>query len=170
VRQLNERFPDSIRVDNLAAVIFLSADKLPDAQRHVDAALLLDPSDIDARFNQAMLHRKRGELDQARKILKPLLEEQPSHTKSLLLLARIQYLEGEYDEAIEWSDKVYAYDSASATASVLQLEIYSQAGNWDKALQVAQRLVREDPQNVRYLVQLAEIAAKANESELRRIR
>jgi putative PEP-CTERM system TPR-repeat lipoprotein len=166
VQQLNERFPDSIRVDNLAAVIFLTADKLPDAQRHVEAALLLDPADIDARFNQAMWHRKRGELDQAQRILKPLLEDQPSNTKALLLLARILYLAGEYDEAIEWSDKVYAYDSTSATASVLQLEIYSQAGNWEMALQVAQRLVREDPQNARYLVQLAEIAVKAKEPEL----
>ena len=166
VLQLKERFADNIRVDNLASVIFLTAQKLPDAQRHIDAALLLDPADFDARFNQAMLHRKRGELEQARKILKPLLEDQPSNTKALLLLARIQYLEGEYDEAIEWSDKVYAYDSTSATASVLQLEIYSKAGNWDKALEVAQRLVREEPQNTRYLVQLAEIAVKADEPEL----
>jgi len=166
VEQLNERFPDNVRVDNLAAVIFLTADKLKDAQRYIDAALLQDPDNIDARFNQAMLYKKRGELDAARKVLKPLIEEQPSHTKALLLLARIQFTEGKYDEAIEWSDKVYAYDTTSPVASVLQLEIYSAAGNWPKAMEVAQRLVRENPQNTAFLVQLVEIATKANEPEL----
>lgn len=168
VQQLNERFTDNIRVDNLAAVIFLTSDKLKEAETYIAAALQQDPSDIDARFNQAMLHKKRGELEESRKILKPLLEDRPSHTKALLLLARIQFLEGQYEEAIEWSDKVYAYDSTSATASTLQLEIYSQAGDWEKALVVAQRMVREDPQNTGFLVQLADIAVKADETELAR--
>lgn len=166
VKQLNARFADNVRVDNLGAVIFLTADKLPDAQAYIDSALQLDSTNIDARFNQAMLLKKRGELEQARKILKPLIEEQPSHTKALLLLARIQFLEGSYDEAIEWSDKVFAYDMTSGTASELQLEIYSEWGNWGKALEVAQRLVRENPQNTDYLVQLADIATKAGEPEL----
>ncbi len=166
VQQLNARFPENIRVDNLAAVIFLTSDKLADAGPYIDSALRLDPANIEARFNRAMLLKKRGELDEARKVLKSLIEEQPSHTKALLLLARIQYLAGKSDEAIEWSDKVYAYDPTSGAANALQLEIFSGQGDWDRALDVAQRLVRENPQNTGYLVQLAEIAVKADEAEL----
>ena len=51
-------------------------------------------------------------------------------------------------------------------ASELQLEIFAEVKNWDRALEVAQRLVRENPQNTEYLVQLANIAVKAEEPEL----
>jgi putative PEP-CTERM system TPR-repeat lipoprotein len=166
VEQLIAAYPNIVRINNFAAATYLALDKLPEANTYIDKALQLEPKNVDARFNRAMWYKKSGELDNATKTLKALVEDQPSHTKALLLMARILFLQHKYDEAIDWSDKVYAYDKTSRTPGELQIEIYSQAGNWEKAKEVAQRLVREDPLNTDYLVQLATIAMKTEDQEL----
>jgi putative PEP-CTERM system TPR-repeat lipoprotein len=166
VVRLQETFPDNVRVSNFAAVTWLAEGKLQQAEAAIVRALQLDPSDLDARFNRAMLYKKRGEMDQSRKILKGIIEDVPSNTKSLLLLARIAFLEGKYDEAIEWSDKVYAYDTVSISSRELQLEVYTQTGNWASAKAIAERLVSENPYNSDYLINLATIAMKLEDQEL----
>lgn len=166
VRQLQERFPENARVFNFAAVTYLTVGNLQAAESSIDSALRLNPKNDDARFNRAMLYKKRGEIDLSRNILKELIEEVPTHTKALMLMARIAYLQGRYHEAIEWSDRVYAYDPVSVNASELQLEVYSQTGNWEGAKQIAQRLVNENPYNTDYLIGLATIAMGLEEREL----
>ncbi|MEZ5571459.1 MAG: PEP-CTERM system TPR-repeat protein PrsT [Halioglobus sp.] len=166
VEQLVAAYPNTVRINNFAAATYLALDKLSDANTYIEKVLQLDPGNVDARFNQAMLYKKRGDLEESNKILKALVEERPSHTRALLLMSRNLFLQGKYDEAIEWSEKVYAYDKTSTTPAELQIEIYSQAGNWDKAREVSQRLVRGDPLNTDYLVQLANIAMKVEDQEL----
>jgi len=169
VEHLVALYPDAVRINNFAAVTYLALDKLQDANTYVDKALQLDPGNVDARFNRAMLHKKRGELDEASKVLLELLKDQPDHTKAMLLMARILFLQEKYDEAIASADKVYNYDAASETAietaGELKIEIYTELENWEKAKGVAQRLVRGDPQNTDYLVQLAQIAMNAGDQQ-----
>lgn len=166
VAQLLETYPDNVRVNNFAAVTWLTTGNLQAAEASIVRSLQLDPSDIDARFNRAMLYKKRGEMDQSRKVLKGIIEDVPGNTKALLLIARIAYLEGKYDEAIEWSDKVYAYDTVSISSRELQLEVYTQTGNWASAKAIAERLVSENPYNSDYLINLATIAMKLEDQEL----
>jgi putative PEP-CTERM system TPR-repeat lipoprotein len=166
VARLQETFPDNVRVNNFAAVTWLTEGNLQQAEAAIVRSLQLDPSDLDARFNRAMLYKKRGEMEQSRKILKGIIEDVPSNTKALLLIARIAYLEGNYDEAIEWSDKVYAYDTVSISSRELQLEVYTQTGNWASAKAIAERLVSENPYNSDYLISLATIAMKLEDTDL----
>mgnify|MGYP003639924669 FL=1 len=166
VAQLEEAFPANIRVANLATVIYLTTGDMDKAAICAANALKLAPNNLDARFNQAMLYKKRGEMDASRKVLKEIIDEVPSNTKALMLMARIAFLQERYDEAIEWSDKVYAYDSVSISSRELQLQIYAQTGNWKSAKFVAQKLVSENPYNVGYLVRLAEIAREMGDEEL----
>ena len=166
VMQLQASFPDNVRVNNFAAVTYLTLGKLDEAQRYIEKALQLAPGNPDARFNQAMLYKKRGDLAASSKVLKRIIEQMPSNTKALILMARIAYLQGKYAEAIEWSDKVYAYDSVSVGSRELQLEIYSQTGNWEAAKFIVQKLVSENPYNVEYLLRQATIAMQMEEVEL----
>jgi putative PEP-CTERM system TPR-repeat lipoprotein len=166
VAQLQAAFPGNIRVNNFATVTYLTAGNLDEAEACIAAALQLAPANIDARFNQAMLYKKRGEMDLSRKVLKGIIEQVPSNTKALILMARISFLQGRFDEAIEWSDKVYAYDSVSIGSRELQLEVYSQTGNWESAKLVVQKLVSENPYNVEYLIRLATIAQQLDDEEL----
>jgi len=166
VKRLQEEFPNNIRVYNFAAVAYLTVGNLQEAEFSIQKALSAAPDDVEARFNQAMLYKKRGEMDQARKLLKGITEEVPGHTRALLLMARIAFLQGRYDESIVWSDRVYAYDTASHNASELQLEVYSQTANWESAKLIAQRLVNEHPRNSEYLIELATIAMRLKDREL----
>ncbi|MCB1704921.1 MAG: PEP-CTERM system TPR-repeat protein PrsT [Halioglobus sp.] len=166
VAQLQEAFPGSIRVANFATVIYLTTGEMGRAEGYVDRALQLAPDNLDARFNQAMLYKKRGDMEAARKVLKGIIDEVPSNTKALILMARIAFLQERFDEAIEWSDKVYAYDSVSISSRELQLQIHTRTGNWKSAKFVAQKLVSENPYNVDYLVRLAGIAREMGDDEL----
>ncbi|CAA0125216.1 Beta-barrel assembly-enhancing protease [Halioglobus japonicus] len=166
VTQLQKTFPGNVRVNNFAAVTYLTLGNLDEAQVYIEKALQLAPGDVDARFNQAMLYKKRGDLAASSKVLKGIIEQMPSNTKALILMARIAYLQGRFDEAIEWSDKVYAYDSVSVGSRELQLEIYTQTGNWEAAKFIVQKLVSEHPYNVEYLLRQATIAMEMEEVEL----
>lgn len=166
VVRLQSDFPGDVRVNNFGAVTYLSEGSLKEAEVYVAKALQLSPENIDARFNQAMLYKKRGEMGSSREVLKEIIEQVPSNTKALILMARISYLQGRFDEAIEWSDKVYAYDSVSIGSRELQLEVYSQTGNWETAKFMAQKLVSENPYNVDYLLSLANIAMQLEDEEL----
>jgi putative PEP-CTERM system TPR-repeat lipoprotein len=165
-QRLQKAYPDNIRVNNFAAVTYLTAGNLKDAQTYIEKAIALDPGNIDARFNQAMLQKKRGELEESHKILQGIVEEHPNHIKSILLMARILFLQDKFAEAIEWSDKVYAYDAGSSQAGELQLEIYAETGDWHNAKLVAQRLIRENPLNSDYLVRLATISMSSKDTEV----
>ncbi|MEZ5501270.1 MAG: PEP-CTERM system TPR-repeat protein PrsT [Halioglobus sp.] len=167
-QRLQQAFPENLKVSNFAAVTYLTLGKIKDAQAAVEKSLQLAPADIDARFNQAMLYKKQGDLEESGKILRGIVGDNPDHTRSMLLMARILLLQGKYDEAIDWTDKVYAYEGGSSMAGELQLEIYSRTGDWQKARLVAQRLVRDNPQNSDYLLRLSAIAVQLKDSELTR--
>jgi putative PEP-CTERM system TPR-repeat lipoprotein len=166
VKRLQKDFPNNIRVYNFSAVAYLTLGSLSEAQASIEKALAVAPDNIEARFNQAMLHKKRGEFEASRNILKDIAEELPSHTRALMLMARIAFLQGRYDEAIAWSDRVFAYDTASVAANELQLEIYSTTENWESAKLIAQRLVNEHPRDSKYLLELATIAMRLEDREL----
>lgn len=159
-------YPEAVRINNFAAVTSMALDKLEDANTYIDKALQLAPTDVDARFNRAMLHKKRGDLDGASKLLHELLISQPGYTKAMLLMAHTLFLQRKYDEAIAWTDKVITYDADSRMARQLQIEIYAEDGNWEKAKVAAQLLVRSDPSNADHLVQLAQVAMKAGDQQL----
>jgi putative PEP-CTERM system TPR-repeat lipoprotein len=161
--QLIALYPDAVRINNFAAATYMALDKLEEADTYIDKALRLERENVGAWFNRAMLYTKRGDLDAARRVLRGLLIGQPNYTKAMLLMARIEFQQRMYAEAIAWSDRVYSYDTESRIARQLQIEIYAEAGLWQKARVAAQRLVRVDPSNTDYLVQLAELAMKAGD-------
>ncbi len=164
-QHLQKAFPDNVSASNFAAVTYLALGKLEDAEIAFKHARKLAPENVDAQFNQAMLYKKRNELGLAQKILKGLIEEHPDHTKAILLMARILFLQGKSADAIEWSNKVYAYDSRSNTPAELQLEIYSETGDWQKARSVARQLSKDNPLDGDYLMQLAVIDMELKDKE-----
>ncbi len=164
--QLQSSNPDALRVQNFAAVTYLRAGRLKAAERAVDTALKLSASDLEARFNQAMLLKQRGRREDAARVLNDILAERPSHTRSILLMAQILHEQGRSEEAIDWSKKVYVYDKTSTLPDEFQLGVYSQQGDWQEALGAALALSKADPLSEVYLVQLAEIYMRLGNLEV----
>tara|TARA_R110001599_G_scaffold353742_2_gene596074 strand:- start:57443 stop:60247 length:2805 start_codon:yes stop_codon:yes gene_type:complete len=158
-------YPDNLRVQNFSAAVQLRAGDWDEARVHIDKALLLDDTDPRARFNQAMLFKLTGEPEQASTILKGILADRPNHIKSIMLLARIMFEQGDYPKAIDWSQKVYAYQRTSVLPAELQLDIYRQTGEWQKALPVALQLTKLDPLNTNYILNLAKVYLELQENE-----
>lgn len=154
---MQEAFPGLVRVHNLAAVTYLRRGELDAAEAAIVSALDLSQSDVEARFNRAMLHKLRGDLNAASQQLNDILNATPGHIRSIMLMANILLEQGEQEEAIEWSRKVYAYDKMSLLPDKFQLQAYTEAKNWNEALKTVAQLTKEDPLNEDFLVQQAEI-------------
>lgn len=163
---LSSVYPEAVRAQNFGAVTYLRTGDLDKADASVTRALQLAPDDVDARFNQAMLLKKRGKLEESGKVINETLQLRPSHTKSILLMARNLYQQELYDEAIEWTKKAAVYDRSSARPAELQLEIYLKQQDYASAVKIAAGLSRENPINTDYLVELARIYVIQQDHEL----
>lgn len=164
--RLATAYPEAVRAHNYGAVTYLRVGELDKADASIKRALELAPDNVDAHFNQAMLFKRRGSLEESSLMVNKTLEIQPSHTKSILLMARNLFLQGQYDEAIEWTRKATVYDRTSARPAELQLEIYLKQNDLNNAVKVAAGLARENPLNPDYLVTLSGIYMQMQEYEL----
>ena len=159
-------YPDAVRAHNFAAVTYLRAGDLERAAAAADSALALSRFDVEARFNRAMVLKQRGELAQSATLLNEILVDRPSHINSIMLMARILYLQGQQEAAMDWSKKVYAYDKESPLPDEFRLDVYTREGNWDDALTACLALSKADPLNTDYLVQQAEIYLQLQDFEV----
>lgn len=162
---LNERYPGNTRVLQFCSLTYLALEDLTRAKRCIDDGLADAPENVELRFAWAMLLKKRGEYDASGKVLNAILEETPSHTRSILLMARMLMLQGRYDEAIDWSNKVYAYDRNAVRPAELQLDIYEETEDWQSARNTGMQLVRAYPGNTDYLERLALAHTQLGERE-----
>lgn len=164
--RLATAYPEAVRAHNFGAVTYMRVGDLDKAEASIKRALELSPDNVDAHFNQAMLFKRRGSLEESSLMVNKTLELQPSHTKSILLMARNLFLQGQYDEAIEWARKATVYDRTSARPAELELEIYLKQNDLENAVKVAAGLSRENPLNPDYLVTLSGIYMQMQEYEL----
>ncbi|GAB5452381.1 MAG: hypothetical protein Hals2KO_27090 [Halioglobus sp.] len=155
--ELQRANPDNLKVQNFASVAYLRGGQLDAANNSIEAALRLDPNNVDANFNQAMTLKRRGELEEAAVLLNRVLITRPDHIRSIMLMANILHEQDRSDEAIDWSKTVYAYDKTSLLPEEFQLRVYTQTENWPEALKTSRQLIRADPVNEGYLVKQVEI-------------
>jgi DNA-binding winged helix-turn-helix (wHTH) protein/tetratricopeptide (TPR) repeat protein len=82
--------------------------RLDDAMRAIDVSLGLDPTSMLPLSWKAMLHKLRGELDQARAVLSRVLELSPNdpHRWAYLMnLGSVELLAGRASEALPWLER-----------------------------------------------------------------
>lgn len=165
-RDLQAAHGDNLRVQNYAAVTYLRRGDLDAAGSAIDAALEIAPSDIEARFNRGMLLKQRGQLEESATLLDTILADRPGHIKSIMLMARILFQQQQYEKALDWSEKVYTYDRVSTLPDALQLDVYKQTGDLDKAVSAAVQLTKAEPLNDAHLVELAELYIEGQDYDL----
>jgi putative PEP-CTERM system TPR-repeat lipoprotein len=164
-QELQSTYPHREDVQNFAATMYIKSGDLEAAESAIEAALEASTDNIEARFNQAVLMKVRGDLEGAKLQATGILVDKPGHIRSIMLMAGILYEQGNEAEAIEWSRKVYAYDQLSPLPDEFLLSIYTKSKNWEGALKAVLQLAKAYPLNESYLIQQAEIYIQLKDFE-----
>ena len=162
-KRLLKQSPDSSDYKNLLASIYVKANKLGMAQVILNEILNVDPQHFSARYNLASLLFQQGQTELSQGILSQLLNERPDQSNLLMLSARIGLQKQDFSLSIEQLSKVLRQDESNNTAQMLMIDAYSLNKQYEEALKIANRLVKENFLNPRYLTRRAELHINAQE-------
>ena len=82
------------------ARISLSEDQMDQAAMYLDSALKLKSDDVDTQVDAAEVRFRKGDVDQAKELLKLVVVQQPSNARARGLLGRVYLFEEDFDNAI----------------------------------------------------------------------
>ncbi len=91
LRQEIEINPNHFDAHLLLALLLRQDGRNDEALLHVKKALLLRPGDPGARYQLALCHVAKGELEPARQALEPLVKDEPSFTEAHVSLAMVYF-------------------------------------------------------------------------------
>lgn len=114
-------------------------EKLKEAREHLLAAVNTKPDLLPAYFTLAQIDALEGRPADAEKNYERILEKQPKHIPSRMLLAMSLEARGEYDRAIQEYKKILEQDSnfAAAANNVAWIMASTGKGDIDEALGLA---------------------------------
>ncbi len=104
--------------------------------------------DNDYMENLAIAHLNVGQFDQGVVILKEALDRRPSDFNLLNMMAEAYYGKGKFIEAVEYWDKILAYDKTNASALYMIGMSYQKMGgkqNADKGVALCDKAIEMDP-------------------------
>ncbi len=118
--------------------------------------------DIAARLAEALVRRDRAE---ARKLAREVLEKKPKHPGASVVLARLEILGGNNDEAKKLLEA--ALDDADPDVRVLRAlgKLYFDAGELKEAAKMFERGRKLEPYDHGWLVELAKIYGRIENTE-----
>ena len=155
--KLLKKYPSTPSVLNFAAAAKLKNNEVSEAKQLLEKVIALTPNDLTARFNHILTLKMEGQLEDAVSMAKELLNDSPEHIPTIVLIANIRAAEKNYTEALEWLDKVNAYDRMHIGANELRLRVLTQSGDLERAVKAAQFLYKNGKNSTRYLAQEAEL-------------
>jgi lipopolysaccharide assembly protein B len=178
--RIDEERKNSQRSRNYAAGINFLLSEQPDKAVDLFIDLLqVDTDTIDTHLALGNLFRQRGEVDRAIRIHQNLvarcLDSTEQQNLSMLELARDFVAAGLLDRAENVLQSLLKDDELADEARKMLLQIYERLNEWQKALDVAEKLSGKDYQRIaaHYYCQLAEfdlseLSFKAAQSKLKR--
>ena len=114
----------------------------------------LEPSEPLFRFMLGRLHHLRGEVEEAQNLYVEAARLRPSYLPPLMGLAELSFERGDYRRAVEFANRVLAFDSKNPDARVLLAAAHMGLGEYDLARQVLTAVTREFPSYAPAEVQL----------------
>jgi Flp pilus assembly protein TadD len=95
---------------NHLGVALMGLGRLDEAETALAEALALDPDNIDALLNMALLYEGRGKYDEATEFCETVLRIKPGHLRGLQKLAEVQVVTKQFNPAIATYFKILADD------------------------------------------------------------
>ncbi|GEA05805.1 lipoprotein [Alteromonas sp. KUL42] len=153
--RLSALFPEEAEIYNLRAGILIRQEKLEEAKRNIEKALLLNPTLFPAKFNLAATESRLGNINTSNTLISELLALSPQHSETLMLRAFNHTKEGELEQAKQiYLDLLTLSPSNSGAREKLSM-LYQQMGDTSAALYHLDLLLKDNFDNPNYLLRKA---------------
>ena len=166
-------FQDAIDFDPNAATIhvsiadaYLRLGKIKRSISHLEIAISLDPNETEALEILGEIHIKNKDYTNAQFVFKKLYDINPSNLDYIFALADLARIQKEWDLAIDCYIEAYNTNSIAINGLEQALQISIATNNFDKAEQICELLLDEQPNNTKILETLIDLSLFNNNYEL----
>ena len=122
--------------------------KVDEALSHLQAAFKVNPDDIGTGMAVAQILFSTGRTADAEKVLASLLERAPDQRTLNYTYAQVLTKLGRGDESRQFLERAVQVDPTFGPAILQLIDIYQKENEWQKAADVMQPLINDDPMNL----------------------
>jgi tetratricopeptide (TPR) repeat protein len=153
LRSVTTKYPDFYDAQRiLGRLLFDRAGndrtRIDDALSHLQAAFRVNPDDIATGMAVAQILLATSRNAEAERVLATLLERVPDQRGINYTYAQVLTKLGRGDESKQYLEHAVLVDPTFGPAILQLVEIYQQSGEWQKAADVLQPLINDDPANL----------------------
>lgn len=157
--------PESVEAHMVMSSLLALNGNRDQAVKELEEAASLSPLRSDARLRLAELKLLSGNAPDARNMLKVLVEEAPDFLPAWVLLARIDFSERKYEEALAKLENVFGRDYMNYSGRILEAQTLLAQAEFSKALETLKRLDETYPNLPMTKLSLAKAFQASGESE-----
>lgn len=128
LRKAVELRPDALMAQYELAICLYETGDLNNAAAHFEILVENRPDWSDARYSLASIYARTGRPQDAAKNLLEVLQGEPDHYRANLLLGRMLFLNGTFDEALPYLEKAVAVQTDSGEAHAFLADEYEKLG------------------------------------------
>jgi choline-sulfatase len=128
LRKAVELRPDALMAQYELAICLYETGDLKTAAAHFEILVENRPDWSDARYSMASIYARTGRPEEAAKNLLIVLQGEPDHYRANLLLGRMLFLNGTFDEALPYLEKAAAVQADSSEAHSFLADEYEKLG------------------------------------------
>jgi tetratricopeptide (TPR) repeat protein len=133
LRAAVELRPDALMAQYELAICLYETGDLKTAAAHFEILVENRPDWSDARYSMASIYARTGRPEEAAKNLLIVLQGEPDHYRANLLLGRMLFLNGSFDEALPYLEKAAAVQTDSSEAHSFLADEYEKLGRGEDA-------------------------------------
>jgi len=122
--------------------------KIDEALSHLQTAFRLNPDDIGTGMAVAQILLSTGRTADAEKTLATLLERAPDQRTLNYTYAQVLTKLGRGDESRQYLERAVQVDPTFGPAILQLIDIYQKENEWQKAAEIMQPLINDDPMNL----------------------
>lgn len=133
LRKAVELRPDALMAQYELAICLYETGDLNTAAAHFEILVENRPDWSDARYSLASIYARTGRPQEAAKDLLEVLQGEPDHYRANLLLGRMLFLNGTFEDALPYLEKAVAVQTDSGEAHSFLADEYEKLGRTEDA-------------------------------------
>jgi Tfp pilus assembly protein PilF len=144
--------------------------KVDEALTHLQNAFHINPDDLGTGMAVSQIYMTSGRPAEAEKVLAAMLERAPDQKGLNYTYAQVLTRLGRGGESLKYLERAVEVDPSFGPAIQQLIEIYQSTNQWQRAADVLQPLINDDPTNLDFQRQQAYFYLRAGQPEKARTR